>query len=1238
MTLGEGGPGRFAVLAAWLLVLANGGCECGVDPGDAGLADAGGGDSATSDAAADDDGGGPSGVALPPQVRVSFASPGIAPGDEVSISIEVIGGSEELSDHEILLSAQEPGPSFAVDPAHGELRPGARPSTGPVRWLGADGAWSEAEVVHGPAVSSAPSTVLPSASEGLWRLTAWLRESASGALVAIHSVQLLVAARPAMALSVSRLIANLDDPVRVDLTTAAGGGEEVRVATWLEAPDGRQRSLPDGTSELELVHDGPAQSLRRPLWQGSFGALAGRGTYRVQARMYDRASGDLLATGDAAIVVCDEPSRVSGVVRDESGAPISPLPGDGLVVALEASVDRASSALADIGPDGSFAVELPPGTYSLIASDAGRPVGVASLVIVACGESVVMDLGAEMGIGRGDPVPPSELRVLGGASSLPRPTVSFLRPTAGRVLDDAVLANDLIGTRVARNNPDVVVIQRFAAIEELDGVARRLREGGGELSFPMMETALTADASAVFSVQQIDIAGDAVRIDARYETLNPPNTIWAHGTNLTPPVGREVAAIADALSPRMSRPNDGSLYELIRPYRRLPTRPSVTVAFPEPTVALGSTVTATVRVVEEGTGVAAPPGRPIRVTRVVEGCNIVARPECQVEEALETGDDGSVSIPFEVLGPTRVSAEFERIDGATFQGAGFVTAYVPSGDLEVHPDRAAVRHGQSAGVTVIALRAEGSVAGRDFTLSSTYGALDAAGGTTGGDGTASATFTAGERSGLARIAAGMAATPPPGGGGGETPEAGVAHVVVDGQVDFSMNATPPTVVTGGSGLVSMDVRVGGAAVAALRIDLRSSDGALDAAYVETDSAGHAQVRWTAPTRGSGTASVDATLHVDGRTYPETVSFAFGPACSAPPPARYCRFAVPFPADQGGALTDDSRVFRTGEQDSLAVWAAGALGNIPGPVAGELVTVTAQGVSPTGAVVRVTSRAGGGTPTTHVRRDGVWSALAVPTPPTFRAPPPYDGPPYTGMWRPTSQMLGAVDDLGRHALQVQYAWTGMMPLPPVLAPFMGPVRSFRIDTDGTLPRIGPPPDFVTQQIRVVAWGGLTDGGAIGGTISPVGVASIANAFHWSSGDALSPASICPAPFPDGMMLPSSIPESISPAGHAVLRCQTGGNLHLVLPDRRTITALDPMRCAAATRVSNHGVVVCQGRDPSTGTGSVFVRDPDGTYYDLRDVVVPTAGETGWTRVWAINGNDEILAASNLGLWLLVPSGG
>lgn len=343
----------------------------------------------------------------------------------------------------------------------------------------------------------------------------------------------------------------------------------------------------------------------------------------------------------------------------------------------------------------------------------------------------------------------------------------------------------------------------------------------------------------------------------------------------------------------MSEPDGRPLYELFRPRRATPRRPTVEVILPGPDAPVGSTVTARVRVTEEGTGEPAPAGLTIRLGRHVQDCNPFARPECSVETTHTTDANGEVAVSFGVLGTTELDAFFVRADRQGFAASGFLTGFVPSGDVEVRADRAAVRHGQSANVTVSALRASGPVSGRSLSLASSLGVLDRTSATTATDGTAGATYTGGERSGLGRIEA-MGSTPPPGGaGGGDTPEAGVGHVVVDGLVDFTVHATPPTVFTRASGLVSMDVRVGGVALSNLRIDLRlEGAGALESTSVETDATGHAEVRWAAPSSGTGTSSVDATLHVDGHQYLQTVTFAYEPGCT--------------PAACGGAcgLTDD----------------------------------------------------------------------------------------------------------------------------------------------------------------------------------------------------------------------------------------------------------------------------------------------------------------------------------------------
>ncbi|MBW3623619.1 MAG: carboxypeptidase regulatory-like domain-containing protein, partial [Armatimonadetes bacterium] len=298
-----------------------------------------------------------------PKIRLKLADSILSPQEKLSFNWEVEDADPSL---ELQVLLQEPGTAVSALPPNRSLIPGVRPATGVVHSLKADQSWDSAPAPYlKPAVAGSAEAALPNASVGEWRVSAVLKETATGRVAALDSATLLATDKPGVKLSLNRSLANTGDPLRASVSLAGGAHPNlVALMSWLVTPDGRQVSLPGLSPEFQPAYEGPASDAEIKLLDREFGEP---GSYRINVRLMERETGKLLGWAEAGFQVCDTPVAVTGVVKGADGQPLG---GGTLAYATVEVVDLDDLQMqtAPIKADGTYTLSLPPGRYAVTAS------------------------------------------------------------------------------------------------------------------------------------------------------------------------------------------------------------------------------------------------------------------------------------------------------------------------------------------------------------------------------------------------------------------------------------------------------------------------------------------------------------------------------------------------------------------------------------------------------------------------------------------------------------------------------------------------------------------------------------------------------------------------------------------------------------------------------------------------------------------------------------------------------
>jgi hypothetical protein len=333
--------------------------------------------------------------AVPPLPRLTLAGTATAalPGDLITLNWQVSGLQSKAT---LQFRVHAPGPAGDIAGTQW-IQPGLLPPTGGVSYLGPDGAWRDSPLTYQfPAQSAGATVSFPTRSQGAWLIEGLLID-ASGQTLTVASQTVLVSSAPGVFLRLNRPIATGADEVRATLLTIGGATpRRVRLMAWLVQPGGAKVGLPSLAPDQLMVYDGVSRTERISLLGRSLGDEA-LGSYEVQVRLFDAATGKPIGRAGAGFEVCDVGGTLTGIVRSDTGAALS---GNGASVATVEAFnidDRGTTATAQIGSGGDYLLTLTPGRYlvraTVVNSEGVRRAEFPHLVEVGCDRpAFVLDL------------------------------------------------------------------------------------------------------------------------------------------------------------------------------------------------------------------------------------------------------------------------------------------------------------------------------------------------------------------------------------------------------------------------------------------------------------------------------------------------------------------------------------------------------------------------------------------------------------------------------------------------------------------------------------------------------------------------------------------------------------------------------------------------------------------------------------------------------------------------------
>ena len=303
----------------------------------------------------------------------------------------------------LVVRAQGPGAS-----APGVGFAGVRVASGPVRFLSADGTWSDTEVVYAAAAGASGifHPTAPLRVEGEWRFDLLARD-ATGAVQATSLASVVLSSKPALRVTLAQRFAAAGDTVEGRVVLARGStARPVKLLAWWQGPGGVAVRLPEG---VPLAFDGPSADTSLPVLARRLDGAA-PGAWSLVARLFDAATGAPLGYGEQSLQLCAGTSPVTGTVRAAGGAPLGA--GAGLAEVQALSIDRQARVTSPLGAAGDFSLALEPGAWA-----------VSALVVDAAGAHRVPVQSIQVGCSAGAPLvldaaPP--LRFAGSASVLAR--------------------------------------------------------------------------------------------------------------------------------------------------------------------------------------------------------------------------------------------------------------------------------------------------------------------------------------------------------------------------------------------------------------------------------------------------------------------------------------------------------------------------------------------------------------------------------------------------------------------------------------------------------------------------------------------------------------------------------------------------------------------------------------------------------------------------------------------------
>jgi hypothetical protein len=820
---------------------------------------------------------------------------------------------------------------------------------GEVFYLRNDGAWVSSETVYtNTAFGGRITSSLPLAREGEWQLDFLLRDRLSRGLEQLTSERFLVAFNPRMRLRITPAITTPDRTALVELTLAAGQfPRDITLAAWVEMPDGRQLSLPTFSPQTRLLHTGPATNITFTLIRRHFHA-GEAGSYRIQARMYEKSTGGLLARTEGRFEICAAPPvAVRGRVLANNGAPVQ----RGVVKALNVDAGTVVATSA-INGAGEYALDLRAGRF-ILAAEVRDAAGTHhntndSFIAINCaaaGPRLDLQLGAVPQNSSAAAAAFGPLAVApddNALDGLPKPTVRIMvnMPTLSRELRRHLLEE--ITSLFREGVSDV----NFLSDAELDVFGQGITEdqlNGEEADetanvIERIDTLRRAAGAAEFLIQiHVFESFRQFRTVLRVVDAHEGVSLRAKQSELVAD-GQAAEAAALQLAPSIiwdsadTRPALRGLFEMLRDYQDKPILPHLTLSVQPENPLVGEFVRITGTLREKNATGPVQPGKTVQLLGRAPG----------VEERWpRTTDEQGGFLLTVALGDTPGIGDawvtFHKVGvEATSEHASF-RVNLPR-DLSINSTRVQLRPGET---DTLSLRAPPEVAavGRvsptpsavTVSLSSGQGILSATNVNLNPNDAAAITFTAGAQSGLATVSATYTLT------NGGPPFTSQILFSIDGSVTATLTALPAEVYNGVESLLTGTLLVGGARLPGLPLHFQiDGPGRLNVTNALTDDNGQAVVTYIAPTNGTGAATVQLISSVGDQSVTNATSISFSPApgCIGQGNAFYCieeiflpsgfqnLSAARRPLNNLGQVLYSARRESSGSGQNAFVWKAG----------------------------------------------------------------------------------------------------------------------------------------------------------------------------------------------------------------------------------------------------------------------------------------------------------------------------
>ena len=782
-------------------------------------------------------------------------------------------GNDGLS---LVVRAQGPGAS-----APGAGFAGVRVSTGLVRYLAPDGTWSETEVAYS-ASAGASGTIRPTAPlrlEGEWRFDL-IAKNATGSLQSFATAPVLLSSVPALRVTLSRRAAVAGDLVNGSVVLARGStARPVRLVAWWQGPGGVADRLPHGAP---LAFDGPSADVALPLLARTLDGAA-PGAWSLVARLYDAATGAPLAYGEQTLQVCSGVTTLTGTVLGAGGTPL----GVGASIASVSATSLSGAVGQDVAIDstGAFTVDLMPGAWvltGLVVDGAGAHRVDARAIQVGCAAPapLVLSTGAPVPLPTSAAPKARSLRspasVAAATASCPaletfdllmdykiKPGVSHQNPVPESV---ARLLLDSLAVGIRDSTSPLVRTIELSDLGRVVGLAALIESLGG-VRPPLEEVAaaLGREASGLLVLEPL--TDSQFKMTLTVSTTKGAINIRAAERLAT--VSTSLAAIDELVAEVSTHP---PLDSDIRAHLDYPVQPTLNIVSTFGSVLPSSQHEVVVHMKDCNNAVYV--GKTVYLER---------RPvpfPAEVSALTDAAGDAHFTV---LLGASdvdeTVEAHYLRQNGSRFPSDAhkYVIQRNQTGQIQFPGVTSVIRPG---GSTMLAITSRDPVTGapqpaRNIEVQSTLGGLqETSSAATDVAGAIDALVHAGPAVGLGEVKASTPASGPPPATGGNASE----FLVVSSPAALSLNAALGVVRAGLPVQVAGTLHLDGIPMPGTTVTLSDAGGGtISSSTATVDDTGGFEVTFLTPVDGSGSATVTASVEVEGQTLTRNVPISWAGA-------------------------------------------------------------------------------------------------------------------------------------------------------------------------------------------------------------------------------------------------------------------------------------------------------------------------------------------------------------------------